>query len=173
MRRLSLPVIAIFISLLALPALAQETIVHVPVGNWIDQVQPYIIDVLSAVAVAIIGFVVSRLPPAIKVFVNKAMIDQVEQLLFQAVSYGINAVAGAQKGKTLDVDTGNAVVAQAAQYAIDHGPEKLIAWMGGPDAIVQKIIARLDLEAEAHAADGAAPLAAPTPTPAPAPLAQG
>ena len=79
--------------------------------------------------------------------------------------YGINTVVGAEKGKTLEINVGNAVAAQGVQYAIDHGPAWLVDWMGGTENIQQKIIARLPLVS--GAAPAAVPVAAAIPAAAP------
>lgn len=70
---------------------------------------------------------------------------RVELLLQNAIGYGLNAVAGAVKGKTLEVNVGNQVLAQALQYAVDHAPGWLQSWAGGPEGLAKKIWARLDL----------------------------
>lgn len=72
-----------------------------------------------------------------------------DQLLQKAIDYGINMVTAATKDKALTADVGNAVLAQALQYVIDHAPDWLQSWMGGPDAIAQKIVARLNLASDA------------------------
>jgi hypothetical protein len=70
---------------------------------------------------------------------------RVDLLLNNAIGYGLNAVAGAVKGKTLQVDVGNQVLAQALQYALDHAPGWLQSWAGGPEGLAKKIWARLNL----------------------------
>lgn len=70
---------------------------------------------------------------------------RVELLLNNAIGYGLNAVAGAVKGKTLEVDVGNKVLAQALQYAVDNAPAWLQSWAGGPEGLAKKIWARLNL----------------------------
>lgn len=76
-----------------------------------------------------------------------------EQLLQKAIDYGVNAVAGATKDKSLTVDVGNQVLAHAVQYVLDSAPAWLQSWLGGPDQIVKKIFARLNLDATASAPD--------------------
>jgi hypothetical protein len=70
---------------------------------------------------------------------------RVEVLLNNAIGWGINAVAGAVKDKTLTVDVGNEVLAKALQYALDNAPSWLQSWAGGPEGIARKIWARLNL----------------------------
>lgn len=68
------------------------------------------------------------------------------------------------KDKTLDVDVGNKVLAQALQYAVDNAPGWLQTWAGGPEGLAKKIWARLNLGDGAD--DSAIPgiVAATTPT---------
>ncbi len=79
-----------------------------------------------------------------------------DQLIQKGIDYAINMVQGATRDKALSVDVHNQVLAQALQYVIDHSPEWLTSWMGGPDAIAQKIIARLNLAPDAVPDVGAA-----------------
>ncbi len=87
---------------------------------------------------AIIALVLANL---VAIFGNA----RVELLLSNAIGYGLNAVAGAVKGKTLDVDVGNQVLAAALQYAVDNAPGWLQSWAGGPEGLAKKIWARLNL----------------------------
>ena len=82
---------------------------------------------------------------------------RVELLLKNAINYGVNAVAGATKDKTLQVDVGNKVLAQALQYAVDNAPGWLQSWAGGPEGLAKKIWGRLNLEPGAD--DSAIPAA--------------
>lgn len=72
-----------------------------------------------------------------------------DQMLGKSIDYGVNMVIGATKDKTLEVDVGNQVLAKALQYVIDHAPEWLQQWMGGPQKIAEMIIARLNLAPDA------------------------
>lgn len=76
-----------------------------------------------------------------------------EQLLANAVRYGVNAVAGASADKVLNVHVASPVAASALAYAIDKGPSTLIRWMGGPTAVAEMIWARLDVSPEAGRPD--------------------
>lgn len=136
-----LALIVVVLVLQTAGAIAQEaaTTVAVPIGDWIGQASGIIATILGALVV----WLFRQLPAGI-VQILRTM--QVEQLLDKAINYGINAVAGASKDKVLTVNVGNAVVAQAAQYAIDHAPGWLIGWLGGETAIRQMVIARLNLE---------------------------
>lgn len=132
---------------------AQDTNVTVPWGDWLAEV---IVIAGQIVALAIGGLLMWALrflPPTLAAYIKDQQIKQIEQLLGRAVDYGTNAVAGAVRGQELSVAVGSKVVAEAAQYAIDHGPEKLIAWAGGAAAIKEMILARIPLQASATAGD--------------------
>lgn len=74
---------------------------------------------------------------------------RVELLLQNAINYGVNAVDGAVKGKTLQVNVGNEVLAKALQYAVDNSSTWLQSWAGGPEGLAKKIWGRLNLDDKA------------------------
>jgi hypothetical protein len=144
---LSLFALALFVAvalfIFGSPVYAQDgTAVTLPIGDWVQQAK----DFIAPFILAVIAWLMRKLPAHI-VDILKTM--KAEQLLAKAVDYGLNAVAGAAKDKVLSVSVGNAVIAQAVQYAIDNGPGWLIKWLGGEEAIAAKIIARLNLDANA------------------------
>lgn len=125
---------------LAAPALAQSaTEVQLPLGDWVKAAGEWVGPLL----VATVLMMIRKLPPQIA---SLLMSMRVEQLLKRAIGYAINATASATADKPLTLDVGNKVVAEALAYAIKHGPLALIEWMGGADAIREKIIARLDIK---------------------------
>jgi hypothetical protein len=103
----------------------------------------------------------NKLPANIVAFFGNG---RVELLINNAINYGLNAVAGAVKGKTLDVDVGNKVLAQALQYAVDNAPAWLQTWAGGPEGLAKKIWAKLNLGE--GASDAAIPAIVSSVTPA-------
>jgi hypothetical protein len=119
---------------------APDTIVSVPWGDWLATLLG---DAAAVLSVVILGVVTRFLPATLKAWLTAQRTAQVEQLLERALGFAAQKIAIAVKGKVLDVDVHNQMVEDALQYAIDHGPAKLIAWMGGADAIEQKIIARI------------------------------
>lgn len=119
------------------------TTVTIPVSEWVSASGTFVASILASLVV----WLYRKLPAQIG-DILKTM--KVEQLLEKAVTYGINAVVGATKDKPLTINVGNQVVAQAVQYVISHGPAWLVSWMGGEAMIREKIIARLNLEADAE-----------------------
>lgn len=132
---------------LATPAFAQAaTEVGWAWGDWVAAVLSSILLAVGTVATFIVTKAIALLPAAIQAYITAQHRKTAEQLLEKAIAYGINAAKDYVTGKKLTVDVGNEVVAEALNYVIKHGPEWLINWLGGVDAIIQKIIARLDLE---------------------------
>jgi hypothetical protein len=119
-----------------------STTVTIPYGDWLAAAANSLIVILGALLAY--GF---RLLPAQVVGILQSL--RADQLLTKAVEYGINAVAGAAKGKALDVNVGNDVVAEAVNYVIQQGPAWLINWLGGEDGIRRMVIARLPLAEDA------------------------
>ena len=146
---------ALVVVLIPAVAFADTSTVVVPVGDWATNVVPTIEAVLTSIIAIAVTWGMRFVPSAIKAFITQQQINQAEQLLVNAIGYGINTVVGAEKGKALEINVGNAVAAQGVQYAIDHGPAWLVDWMRGTENIHQKIIARLPL------VSGAAPAAIP------------
>lgn len=123
-------------------AQATTTTISVPIGETVQQLGAFIGPLLATLAL----IMVRKLPKQVgDILVGM----KVEQVLQRAIDFAINTVVNATKDKPLTVDVGNAVVANALQYVIDHAPGWLISWMGGTDLIREKIIARLNVEAKA------------------------
>lgn len=167
-----------FISLAAVaPAIAQTTTavvaatpaasqnvssIAIPIGQWIGDFATFALPIIAAA----VAWALRKLPANLQAIL-KTM--QAEQLIGMAINYGLNAVAGAEKGKVLNVNTGNSVANEALSYVLAHGAGSLIDWLGGEAAVQQKIIARLSLGSDAQvvaAPGGYVSVASSTPTPA-------
>jgi hypothetical protein len=107
-------------------------------GATVSQAGQAIAWLLASVAMVMLR----KLPANIVAIFGNA---RVELLLNNAIGYGLNAVEGAVKDKTLTVNVGNEVLAKALQYAVDNAPGWLQSWAGGPDGLAKKIWARLNL----------------------------
>jgi hypothetical protein len=135
-----------FVGLEIVPAIAQtiaektpDTTIEIPVGEWITAAG----GAIGPLIVLVVGWLIRQLPGQFAAVLSTMRVDQ---LLDKAISYGINATAGAMKGKALSVDVGSEVLENALQYVVDNGPKMLIKWMGGEAGIREKIIARLELD---------------------------
>lgn len=133
------------LGLIAGAAFAQDaTTVAIPVGEWADAALPTV----GAVLLAAIGWAMRQLPASIVAILKTA---QVEQMLGKAIDYGMNTVKGASRDKVLEVDVGNAVIAQGVSYVVRNGPKWLVDWLGGEHGIRERILARLELSENAGA----------------------
>lgn len=134
-------------------AFAQEaadvTTVVVPYGSWLDSV---LANAQGIAVAAILGLVTiaSRKAPAWAATIIKTALT--EQMLAHAVAFGINAVRGAVQGKSLSVDVGSRVLAEAFGYVIDKAPAWFLKYVGGAENLKTMILARLQLDADADAA---------------------
>jgi hypothetical protein len=122
-------------------------------GATVSQAGQAIAWILASIAMVLLR----QLPANIVAIFGNA---RVELLLNNAIGYGLNAVQGAVKDKTLSVDVGNEVLAKALQYAVDNAPAWLQSWAGGPEGLAKKIWARLNLGE--GASDAALPSAVST-----------
>jgi len=145
----ALAVVAVALIATPLPAFAQDGAVTVPWGDWVSGVLAAAREFFAYGLAALVAWAARRLPAQIGDIILAA---RVEQLLTRAADYGIAAVAGAVKGKTLDVKVTNEVLERAAEYAIENAPA-LAGKLG--DTLRPKLLARLapvvgpDVSAEA------------------------
>lgn len=132
--------------LLSAVALAQDggTTVTVPWGNLLSSLLLSLQETITVALLAVLTAVIARLPGWVTSIIGTARVDQ---LLTRAIDYAIATTAGAVQGEALSVDVGNAVVAKALRYALEHGPGWLIGWMGGAEMVAEKIIARVPVTA--------------------------
>lgn len=69
-----------------------------------------------------------------------------ERKIAELTGRAINAVEGAARGKALEIDVGNAVIAKGLQFAIDELPAHAIKSLGGEEGIRAKLIGALHLD---------------------------
>lgn len=163
---------AVAILLLSLPALADvaapatTTIVTttgvppvvIPWGDWLDAaITQVVLPILAMIVSALVAWAATFLPASLRAFVTEKNTKAVDQLLTNAVANGLKQVDAEAQGKTLNVAVGSKAVAQATQYALDHGAPYLIKWAGGAEGIQQKIVARLPVPASVATTSSALP----------------
>lgn len=124
---------------------ADGSTVTIPYGDYLIELA----HIVGSLAVALFPVAVALLPAPVRLVVSAVF---GEQLLRNARDYALNAIEGAAKGKTLSVDVGNQVLAQAVQYAVSEGAPWLVRWLGGPEGIRLKLFRLLDLDEQASAA---------------------
>lgn len=116
----------------------QDPVVTIPYGQWIVAAQ----ELATPLILAAIAFLLRALPESIVSIIRTAKVDQ---LLVKGIQAGINQVAGAARDKKMDIKIANEVVRKVVQYAVNEGPAWLIKWMGGPEGIKAKVIARIQV----------------------------
>lgn len=131
-------------------AVAPDTAVTVPWGDWLAGILAEVAASIGVILLAVLAWAARFLPAGLSAWATNQRIKQVEQLLERAVLFGINQLEDKVKGKAITFDVQQKIIADAVNYAIDHGPAKIIAWLGGEKAIREKIIARLPSPATAN-----------------------
>lgn len=137
--------------------------VSIPYGQWIEDLGDIAKSWLIPTLLGVMTWVVGQYVPApLRGFANSIMRKEAEQLLQRAIDYGISATAGAKHDETLTIPVANDVLRKGANYALAHGWPKLIDFLDGPDGILQKMMARLDIPIEATPASFGMAEAKPT-----------
>lgn len=112
---------------------------------------------VSTLIMVAIAFALRQLPAQVYAILVSM---RAEQLLQKALDYATNMVENATAGKSLSVDVHNEVLKQALQYVLDNAPGWLTSWLGGPDQIATKLIARMNIAPDVAGPDASAAVAA-------------
>jgi hypothetical protein len=131
-----------------------EKAVILPWGDWLValsvSLREPILTVLLPIIAAYIIQAIRKVYPWAALFLSQR---RVEMMLEAAVGFGLNAVNGAAKGKTLSVNVAVPVIAKGTQYVIDTAPPAVIKAAGGADGIAARIFRKLDLDDHASEAN--------------------
>lgn len=142
---------------LAVAQTAAPAAVVIPDGSWSAQLLQWLDGVAVAALPTALIILCRKLPGPIADFLQSR---QVEQMLSRSLDYGFGAVEGAVQGKTLDLNTSNAVLQAAANYVIANGPA-LAQKLG--DTLKPKLLARLSAAGSLPADASAVKLGATVP----------
>jgi hypothetical protein len=129
---------------------APDTTVHVAWGDLIGQIG---VDLLPWAGLALLTVLTSLLPAPVRAIVEKFRTAQVDQLLERALGFAASQLQTRLQGQEINVDLHNALVAKAAQYAVDHG-SKVVLDYAGTQALPEKIAARVLTSPAVQAAQG-------------------
>ncbi|PXW65538.1 hypothetical protein [Methylobacterium sp. B4] len=142
------------------PALAAEVAtigdkaVILPWGDWLVafavSLREPILTILLPIVAAYIIQAIRKVYPMAALFLTQR---RVEMMLEAGVGYGLNAVQGAAKGKTLSVNVAVPVIAKGTQYLVDTAPPAVIRAAGGADGVAARIFRKLDLDDAASEAN--------------------
>ncbi|WP_437870843.1 hypothetical protein ACSD7O_14005 [Methylorubrum extorquens] len=127
--------------------------VILPWGDWLValavSLREPILTILLPIIAAYVIQAIRKVYPWAALFLSQR---RVEMMLEAAVGFGLNAVNGAAKGKTLSVNVAVPVIAKGTQYVIDTAPAAVIKAAGGADGIAARIFRKLDLDDNASEA---------------------
>jgi hypothetical protein len=119
----------------------------VPWGDWLVALAVSLREPILTILIPIIaGYVIQairKVYPWATLFLSQR---RVEMMLEAAVGFGLNAVQGAAKGKTLSANVAVPVIAKGTQYVIDTAPPAVIKAAGGADGIAARMFRKLDLD---------------------------
>jgi hypothetical protein len=138
------------------PPVVVDTVVAVPVGSWLDTALGYLTLALGG----IIAWAFRALPTRIA---SILMTLQAEQLMTRALTYAINAVAGATRDKVWTIDVRNQVLKEFVTYVLVHGSAAAKDFIGTPADIAEKGLSRIDVPTVDTAAKPAVLPEAPKP----------
>lgn len=136
----------------AAPAMAAEVVrtsVDLPWGDWITAVLQPVSAVLVPLAAAAATAGIAKVSPWASLFLSRA---RVQSAIQAGADYGVNAVAGAVKGKTLTVPVGSAVIAAGVQHVVNTTPQRVLDKAGGAEGIASMIFRSLPLDEHASVA---------------------
>lgn len=119
--------------------------VEIPWGDWlvdlVDAVMPTVLTLLGIMSL----YVVTLLPPWVRVFVGEKVQAQINEVLEKAVLSAAAQTKGATAGKTLKLDVSSVVLARAISYAVELAPELVKKATGGNlDALMKMVLARME-----------------------------
>ncbi len=128
--------------------------VILPWGDWLVALAVSLREPILTILIPIIaGYVIQairKVYPWATLFLSQR---RVEMMLEAAVGFGLNAVQGAAKGKTLSANVAVPVIAKGTQYVIDTAPPAVIKAAGGADGIAARMFRKLDLDDHASEAN--------------------
>lgn len=155
-------VTALALACVPLPAMAAgevgtvgDTAVVFPWGAYLVAIVEPLREVLVTILVAVVMTFVARLGPMARMFITEQL---VEMTMRKWIDSGLAATKGAVKGRTLNVELGSEVVAQAINRGLERADVSSVSkWAmdqaGGPKEVANKVIRMLPLEAEATTAE--------------------
>lgn len=130
-----------------------DTAVIVPWGDYLVATAQMAVQIMLPVILPIVaGYAIQairRVYPWAALFLTQARLEQMAVALSE---YGLNAVSGAAKGKTLSVSVGSSVVAAGLNRALETVPQAVIDKAGGPEGVAKLIFRKLNLEEAASEA---------------------
>lgn len=130
----------------ALAAEVAKTSADLPWGDWVVAVLQPASAILVPLAAGVVMAGVAKVSPWAALFLSR---ERVQSAIQAGADYGINATAGAVKGKTLSVPLGYKALAAGTQHVIDTTPARVLKKAGGVEGIAGMIFRSLPLDEHA------------------------
>jgi len=124
-------------------AQSTDTTVHLGWGDIIGQLGLDLVPWVASLLVAALVGLVAKFFPVAGAILTKERTQAVEQLLERGLGFAASNAQAQLKGKELTVDVKNKLIADAVQYALDHGSRAILDYIGGETALPDKVNARL------------------------------
>jgi uncharacterized membrane protein len=137
---------AAFLVLVSAPAFAQG---EVAVEGIYNVVQPYLLAVVSVVATAIVGWLAELLRRKFNLDIEASHREALQTALTNGAGLLIGKAGAALAGRTLDVKS--AALAEAVNYVLQAVPDAVRYFGVTPEAIAEKIRAKLPQVSPTHA----------------------
>ncbi|MGH1588184.1 hypothetical protein ACRBEV_07220 [Methylobacterium phyllosphaerae] len=128
--------------------------VTLPWGDWLVGLLQPVTAVLVPLAAAAVTAGIARVAPWAASLLTR---DRVEAAIRAGAEFGQNAVAGAARGRTVNVDLGAAVVAAGTRHVLATAPAHVVRKAGGAEGVAARIFRALPLDPQASAASVLAP----------------
>lgn len=120
-----------------------SSVVSATIGTYLNPILETLGVILAACVTFFVGRLVSILPAWAQVLFTAAVQSMISNYVRQGIAWAIQEIEDFDKDKVISFDVGQAGVASALRYVLDHAPAFLVNLAGGKDAISQKIIAFL------------------------------
>ncbi|GJD33447.1 phage tail tip lysozyme [Methylobacterium aerolatum] len=152
MTRVFLALAALAVTIIAASAspvwAADAAAAQTPWGAWLTTALQAVEASLVPMAAAALTAAIAKVAPWAATLLSRQWI---EGAIRAGIEYGLNAVAGAVRGRTLSADLGPAVVAAATQHVVATSPAAIVRKAGGVQGVAARIFQALPLEAAASA----------------------
>jgi hypothetical protein len=124
-------------------AMGQDTTIELPYGNVLAS----LIGLVGIVLVILLGvalrYLVKFLPPWAQAVISQKQLEEIQAYAADAIEFGVQKTQDAVKGKEIDVNVGNEIVAHAAQEFIDTAEAKVVDALGS-DGVKLAVIKGLE-----------------------------
>lgn len=125
--------------------------VVIPFGDWIVAIANTASEVLKPILMPIlVGAIVAGINKVAPWGMLLLSQQRIELMADAALNYGLNAVRGAAKGKTLSADQAREVIRVGTEYVTRAAPAKVVEAANGVQGIAQRVFRKLDLDGDGH-----------------------